>query len=266
MLGYNCVRQLAVALVALAILVGSNSASAAQGKTQVVVGSQHPEFSFSASISPHFLSRTKPSPVKLGLLSRFFPADAITPYPPALAEEKLLLDRHLELSTLGLPVCSVGLQVYPSTPVPERCKAAQVGTGTANVTISYPEEFGIRLDLKVHLYNGGARGGVTKLWLYFPVKVPVPTSILAPVEIRKVDQGAYGSEAVISMPKIAGGSGYFTQLWLNINREYNFKGERRSVAAFRCANGKFQFGGEASFLDGTQAIAEPAVRTCAVKR
>jgi hypothetical protein len=92
--------------------------------------------------------------------------------------------------------------------------------------------------------------------------VPVPTSILAPIEVKKIDQGALGTEALISMPKIAGGSGFFTQLWLNINRKYEFKGQRRSVAAFRCANGKLQYTAGATFLDGTQAAVPPAIRTC----
>lgn len=238
--------------------------SFAEAQAPVVVGGQSPAFSFSPSISPHFLSKTKPSGVKLGLLSRFFPPDQSHFYPLALSQEKLLLDRHLELFTRGLPACAPQLQVYPSVPIPKRCKAALVGEGKAEVRIAYPENVPLPLDLKVHLYNGGTTNGVTKLWLYFPITVPVPSSILAPIEIKKVDQGSIGTEALITMPKIAGGSGFFTQLWLNINREYEFLGRRRSVTTFRCANGKFQYSAEATFLDGTQATVPPTIRTCRV--
>lgn len=261
MLDYQHVRQLSLALAALAILfvVGTGARAA-----EVIVGGQYPTFTFSSSISPRFLSRTKPEPVKLGLDSHFFATDPSEIYPPALSQVKLLLDRHLELSTRGLPVCAVGLQAYPSVPVPERCKAAQVGEGKAEVTIAYPENIPLPLDLRVHLYNGGTRRGVTKLWLYFPITVPSPGEILAPIEIRKANQGTYGTEVLMSMPKIADGSGFFTQLWLNINREYGFRGERRSVASFRCANGKFQYSAKASFLDDTQAVDTVGVRTCGV--
>lgn len=257
-------RRTASSIAVLSIALALSPLARAQAP--VVIGGQFPAFTFSPSISPHLLSRTKPSAIKLGLLSRFSSPNPSQGYPLPLRQERLLLDRHLELSTRGLPACAPRLEVNPSAPIPERCKPALVGEGKAEVKLVYPENYPLPLDLKVHLYNGGTKRGVTKLWLYFPVEIPVPSSILAPIEIKGVNRGALGTEALISMPKIADGHGLFTQLWLNINREYEFNGHHRSVATFRCADGKFLYSAEASFRDGTKAAVSPAVGTCGVAR
>lgn len=148
--------------------------------------------------------------------------------------------------------------------VPESCTPALVGNGTAELILAFPESKALPFKAKVFLYNGGTRNAIAKLWMYIPIPVPTPRAIIAPIKVTKRDQGRYGTEVVAAVPEVAEGYGLFERLSININREYVFKGQRRSVATFRCADGKFQASGEATFLDGTQAAAPAAIRSCAV--
>jgi hypothetical protein len=71
--------------IALAVSIVLALTPLARAQPPVVIGDQFLAFSFSPSISPRILSRTKPSAIKLGLLSRFFPPDQDHIYPPALS-------------------------------------------------------------------------------------------------------------------------------------------------------------------------------------
>jgi hypothetical protein len=244
-------RRCALAtLAALAALVAGGLGASADAESEVVeVGGQGPP-PFGLTLSPRAFSRTQQRPVKLGLTGQF---NSFMEYrhPPALSQIKLLLDRHLDLSTRGLPACAPHLQIMSVAPVPRRCEPALVGSGKAEIFIGFPEGKPVVLEPEVLLYNGGTRGAATRLWIYIPISVPVPAALLAPIEIKKIDQGHYGTEAVAALPKIASGYGVFERLSLNINREYTYKDKRRSVATFRCANGKFVGSAEASFADGS---------------
>lgn len=257
--------RVSAGLTVLAVLVLTASATAATGPGVVEVGGQlPPAFTFSPSVIPRALSRTQPSPIKLGLTSEFASTTG-EPFPPALSQLELQLDRHLDLSTQGLPTCTPRI-VTTSNPrdVAERCTPALVGSGTAELIFAFPESKALPLKVKVFLYNGGTRDAVTKLWIYIPIPVPTPRAIIAPVKVKKIDRGQYGTELNAAVPEVAEGYGLFERLSLNINREYVIKGECRSVATFRCAAGEFQAGGLATFLDGTQGVAPAAIRPCAV--
>lgn len=264
MLGNGRGRRASATLAALTVLVVGLTATA-HAEVVEVGGQLSPPFTFSPSFSPRVVSRTEQTPVKLALASQFNPRPGF-PQLPALSQIELLFDRHLDISTWGLPACAPRLQLELAGPgsVAERCKPALVGHGKTEIFLAFPESTGIPLTPKVFLYNGGTRTGVTRLWIYFQILIPVPTTILAPVDVKSIDEGAYGTEAFISLPKIASGYGVFDRLSLIFNREYTFKDQRRSVVTFRCANGKFQAVGEAVFADGTPSAALPVVRPCGV--
>jgi hypothetical protein len=247
-------------LVALVIIA---SATAASGREVGEVGGQGPPpFSLSSLVSPHAISASKPTPVKLELQSEFADTPGFA-FPPALSQITLLLDRHLTISTWGLPACHFDPQVMAPMPVtvPPHCTAALIGDGEMNIYFAFPDSKGLPLRAKALLYNGGKRDGSTRLWVYVPVTVPRPGAIVSRIDLKEIDQGRYGTEAVVSVPEIERGYGLVELLSLSIDRKYDFNHKPRSVTTFRCANGKFIASGEAAFLDGTQADAL-TVRPC----
>lgn len=265
--------RLSASVTVLAILlVVSHAVPVGAEPTEVTTGWPGPEFTLSTSIKPRAVSRTKPTPVALGLEARLAPPMAY-PHPPQLGQIKMLLDRHLSVSTRGLPSCAPHLRVEPSLPVRRRCEPALVGDGEVEIYYAFPESKGLPLSAKAFLYNGGTQAGATRLWLYAPVTIPVPSAIIIPIDFKRIDAGHLGIEAVVSMPKVAGGYGRTELLSLNLDREYEFKDKTLSVATFRCANEEFASSAEATFRnEGTypdergEPVSADSIRTCAASQ
>ncbi|HET7445361.1 MAG TPA: hypothetical protein VFJ57_11945 [Solirubrobacterales bacterium] len=173
-----------------------------------------------------------------------------------------MLDRSLRISTSGLPVCEPPPDPRPAVPVLDRCTPSRVGHGTVVLYYAFPESKPFPpLRLKALIYNEGTRAGTTHLLIRAPVTVPVPTVIIARLDISRISAGRYGTEAVLRMPTIAEGYGLTELVSLTLDREYELHGKVHGVATLRCPDGKFQASGEAAFVDGTTASAE-AIRAC----
>ncbi|HET7445021.1 MAG TPA: hypothetical protein VFJ57_10220 [Solirubrobacterales bacterium] len=252
-------------LAALGALLALAGVAGAEQRPPVVVGGQQPTLTLEPSVSPRTLSKTKTSQIDLSLRSQFVVPEGAG-FPPALDRLRLLLDRHLELSTPGLPTCDPRLQIELGNPVTQRCRPALVGIGEIDLYLVYPEGKPLRLQTELPFYNAGTQGGVTRFWAYFMVPIPIPAPVFVPVKLRRINAGRYGTEVLIPMPKIADGHGLTESLTLRIDRRYGFKGRQRSVATFRCANGKFLAAGEAAFVNGIKAAVPAALQTCGVAR
>jgi hypothetical protein len=247
----------AAALGVLAAVVLSGSAGA---QRPVAILLPNVEFAFDANFSPIALSKTKPTPIALGLSGQIKTVDGT--HPPALREFILDTDRSGAINVKGLPICR-------PRPVEERsialaneiCPDAIVGHGTMSVEIALPEQSPLLVKSALTFFNRGVKQGVTTLLMYAFLKNPVPAAVVTIVKIRKVHKGRFGTEAVFSLPVIAGGNGSVTAFDAKLYKRFSYKGKRANLVTLKCPDGKIRARAEAIFSDGTEAEAE-VLRPC----
>jgi len=252
--------KLVVAL-GTAVLILSAGIAAAEKPTTVRAGNL--ELTLNGGFTPKTLSRTKLTPID------FFGSGAIRTidgtHPPALQEFILETDKSAEFTTEGLSICrSSQLQSQDSDHARAICEDSIIGTGVGKAEIAFPEQKPIPVTSPLTIFNGGAKGGVTTVFVHVYITVPTPAAIVTTVKISKIDRGRFGLKSVASIPKIAGGSGSATYFGFSIDKKYTYRGKRISVLSAKCPDGKLTAHGTAVFSDGTRASAE-ILRVCTPK-
>jgi len=233
-------------LVVLAGLAASASAAATISLLPPSV-----ETVFRGTVTPSKLPARGRAPVSLRLAEAIGKQDGS--HPPALQELDVELDRHLGLSVEGLPRCGAPLQEHgPRTGTVVKCEDAKVGAGTIEVEVAVSEQQPVRTSGQVYVYNGGVSKGRTRFWLYTFISAPVAGSILMPLDVRRDNNGVYGWKGVLTVPKIANGSGSVTSLSLNFSK---------GIFSAGCPTGKLQQRADSKFVDGTEA-AVAAIQHC----
>jgi hypothetical protein len=178
--------------------------------------------------------------------------------PPAL-ETHLLVDKHIALDTVGLPICTLGeLQADTPAQAMKRCGDALIGKGTATAEVEFPEQPAFEAKGPLLAFNGpslgggayGGRGYNEQLY-YVYAHVPLPTALIAVAKVSKAG-GKYGYKIDVSIPKIAGGAGSFKGAEFTIDRKWTYKGKEHSALDAECANGHFGAQVEVAFGDGTR--------------
>ncbi len=185
-------------------------------------------------------------------------------HPPALREVVADLDGDGALDPVGLPTCSFGQLVARDVATVRRiCGKAIVGTGVGWGEVAFPEQAPIPARSPITLFNGGVKGGVTTIFIHGFITVPTPAAIVSTIRISKVHHGRYGLRAVMTVPRIAGGSGSITRFTLGFGRYFTYKGERKSYDLAKCSDGHLDVkvikavfqdevgGGGATVLSGT---------------
>jgi hypothetical protein len=252
---------LALLLLALcSVLTLAVTCAASAREAPVVVG---PGFgvTFNGGVVPKRLSATQPTPVGLALSMT---ASGQGSHLPPVTELGFAIDRHVQLHLKGLSVCAA-----PRIKVDEgginNCEPAQIGHGKIHVSIAFPETEELQSDAALRIFNGGRHGGEWTLWGYAEIRVPSPAAIVLHGVIRERRQGAYGSEVLFAVPKIAGGSGSLTAFNATIRRTFAYRGEATSVLTSTCPSGALFLRGWARFADGTSANGK-VPRTCSPAR
>jgi hypothetical protein len=255
-------RRLALCALAASFVVALTGIAAAAEDVPVVNG----VFSFGIGISPKQVSKRKPTPIAFSASWRAQPGSV--PERP-VRELVLEADRHLSLDARGLPSCVINLQpsLRAAVPgrLPERCEGALVGRGSMRGYFFDPEIKPFPFNLKMEIFNAGKRDGVTILRGYSLITLPVIRELFTRIEIRKIANGRYGNEVVVSFPKIPGGSGVITAFDATIDRRFTFMGKPRSVVYLSCPDGKVQMHAEAIFADRSRE-SEDAIAPCSGRR
>jgi hypothetical protein len=217
------------------------------------------EATFDAAFAPKVLSKTRPTPIALTVSWRSPAFDG--PHPPPLSELTFDTDRNLAIDLKGFPVCKPQVQHEGFSDGEPICKSAQIGRGRIDVSIALPEAGEIQLSSTLRVFNGPKENGVRTLYLHALINRPVPSMIVMTAKIRTLHKGRYGAETVLSLPRIAGGSGSVTSFSATIDRKYAYRGRRVSVVTLKCPGGKIVAHGEALFSDGSRTQEELA-RAC----
>jgi hypothetical protein len=200
--------------------------------------------------TPTTLPKQHYAPIKLHGYGKIATADGTTP--PILETLTLWFDKHGEVVTEGLPVCTPG-KLQATTPAVARknCRGAIVGTGYGTAVVNFPEQKPILASSPITLFNGPPKHGNPTVLAHAYLSVPAPTTYIVPIEIQRVHDGRYGFKTEAKIPKIAGGAGTPLYGRLKIGREWTYKGKRLSYANAGCADGRLQGKGQFSFKDGT---------------
>jgi hypothetical protein len=239
-------------LAAVCVLgVAASAGSAAEQPTVEAGGGAMP---FDGGFTPTVLFKTKPTPVAFNLSGNFPTTDGT--HPPALKELVVEADKNLGIHVEGFPKCFVGIEIRASS-----CNPAILGRGTMNIEIAFPEQAPIQLKSKALVLNGGEARGVTTLFLRTYITVPTPAELTATVKIKRIRKGRFGTEAVATIPKIAGGSGSVTAFDLTIDKKYAYRGRRVSVLTLKCPDREILTRARAIFADGSSRQ-EELIRTC----
>ena len=210
--------------------------------------------SFDGDITPHSLPRDHPAPVRLQVEGRIGTTDGSQP--PPVQRIEIALNRAGHLSTAGLPACTSRLLQSTSTDVAlERCRPALVGRGHFSANVQFPTTDAIPADGRMLAFYG-IQSGRRALLLHLNITSPAQVTFVLPLLISRVNEGQFGTLLSAKVPRLAGGLGSVTGIDLTVNRQYTYKGKRRSFLSASCAapsgfsggiftlaQGRFHFGG-----------------------
>jgi len=199
--------------------------------------------------TPTTLPKHKFAPIKLHGYGKISTKDGSIA--PVLETITIWFDKHGEVETRGLPVCTKGKLAATTTAVARKlCPGAIVGTGYGKAVVYFPDSRPIPASSPITIFNGPPKNGNPTVLAHAHLTVPAPSTFVVPIEIQRINQGRYGFKTVAKIPPIAGGSGVPVYGRLKIGREWNYKGRRLSYANASCPDGRLQAKGSFRFKDG----------------
>jgi hypothetical protein len=201
--------------------------------------------------TPTTLPKHGYAPIKLHGYGKISTEDGSIP--AVLEEIAIWFDKHGEVQTQGLPVCTVArLKATDTKQARRACGDAIVGTGFGKAIIYFPESRPIPASSPITIFNGPrSKKGNPTVIAHAYLGAPAPATYIVPIEIQRVHDGRYGFKTVAKIPKIADGAGVPVYGRLKIGREWVFKGKRLSYANAGCPDGRLQAKGQFRFDDGT---------------
>jgi hypothetical protein len=171
-------------------------------------------------------------------------------------------DRGGAIHVRGLASCRRGQVHGASVPKLERrCGKAIVGRGSITFEVDNPEERPVFIGGDLILFNGGRHGKVTTLYVYAHFYTPAPSALVATAKVRRIHDGAYGTQAVVSIPKLASGRVSVASFELRIKRRFAHRGRSASFLTLRCSDHTVVARGTEVFSDGTR-LSQVVRRPC----
>jgi hypothetical protein len=202
-------------------------------------------------IAPSKLPRHKQVPISAHIDAEIGTVDGS--HPPAVKTLNIDFDKSIQVNAEGLPACELHQLVARATADAKKaCPDAIVGSGEAEVEVTFPEQAPILAKGPILLFNGGVQGGTTLLRIHTYVDVPAPTAVIATVKITRIDRGHYGIHTVSRVPAITGGAGSVIRFKLTIDRKFTYKGKRESYLTASCPTGTYYTEGDILFADGSK--------------
>ena len=259
-------RKLLTLTVALcaAIAVAAVGFASAAGEGPVTVRVGNIEVTADGHFIPSALSKKTLEPISLVISGKVATTDGT--HPPATKEVIIEGDKNAVVDSKGIPACTSGqLQSRDTKAAEAVCGSAILGTGQTTVEVAFPEQRPIPVNSKLLLINGGTSGGTTTWYVHAYFSAPITGAIVTTVKIKKTSNGRFGTKAVASVPKIAGGAGSVTSFNLTIAKNVKGAGGKtyHPIMA-KCTDGKLQAHAEVNFADGTKAATE-VIRGCTSK-
>lgn len=214
----------------ISLLIAS-TASIAVGASQAdVFQSGNVRVKFDAGFDPHSLPRQAPAPIEAHIEGSIATTDGS--HPPPLRWLEVELNRHGQLTTTGLPVCSAAhLQSTTTEQALARCGRSVVGRGDFEAEVSLGGD--VPAAGKIIAFNSRI-DGKPALMLHFFAGVPIRFTLVVPLRIIHRKKGEFGTLLRTRVPKLAGGLGSITQIDLTLDRRYSYRGRRLSYLSSAC--------------------------------
>jgi hypothetical protein len=210
--------------------------------------------------SPTTLPKHGYAPIKLHGYGKIGTKDGSTP--PVLEQLTIWFDKHGEVETRGLQVCTKGkLSATTTKQARKNCSGAIVGKGYGKAVVNFPEQPPIWAASPITIFNGPKKDGNPTVLAHAYLSIPAPTTYIVPIEIQKVHAGRYGFKTVAKIPRIAGGSGTPIYGRLTIGRKWKYHGKTLSYANAGCPDGRLQAKVELLFKDST-SMRGTVFKTC----
>lgn len=229
---------------ALALLVAAGSALAIRLHAGPLIVTADGGF------TPTTLPKHGFAPIKLHGFGKIATSDGSQP--PVLEKVTIWFDKHGEVETRGLPVCTKGKLEATTTPQARKlCPGSIVGKGFGTAVVNFPEQGPIPASSPLTLFNGPKVHGNPTVLAHAHITIPGPTTYVVQIEIQRVHDGRYGFKTVSTIPRIAGGYGIPLYARLTIGRTWKYKGRTLSYANAGCPDGRLQAKGQFLFKDGT---------------
>jgi len=232
-------------MLAAAVALAATAASGTAATTCAVSGLGCPappeiELLPALHVTPQALPAGKLAPVSFSGRARVTTANGT--HPSALREAVVDVDRDVVIDVDGLPACGYRrLASRESDAARDVCRRAIIGWGTAVVELSYPESRPIALETDVTLFNGGARGRATRLFLHGFLPIPRPRALVAPVTLEPAPGDGGGLHATIAIPRASEGHGSLIDFALTVRGTFaTADGARSSFLSARCPDGRFE--------------------------
>jgi hypothetical protein len=200
--------------------------------------------------TPTTLPKKGYAPIKLHGYGKVSTKDG-TP-PPITDTVTIWFDKHGEVETKGLPICTPGKLAATTTPQARKlCPGSIVGKGFGKAVVIFPEQGPIPASSPITLFNAAPRHGNPVILAHAHLTVPASTTFVVPIEIQRVHQGRYGFKTVAKIPKIAGGAGIPLYAQITVDRKWKYKGKMLSFVNAGCPDGRLQAKIQVSFKDST---------------
>ncbi|HEV2791290.1 MAG TPA: hypothetical protein VGV69_08350 [Solirubrobacterales bacterium] len=200
--------------------------------------------------TPTTLPKKGYAPIKLHGFGKIATDDGSLP--PVLETVTIWFDKHGEVETRGLPICTPAKLAATTVPQARKlCPGSIVGKGLGKAVVDFPEQPPIPASSAITLFNAAPKGRNPTLLAHAHLTVPAPTTFVVPIEIQRVNDGRYGFKTVAKIPRIAGGYGIPLYARLTVGRTWKFKGKTLSYANAGCPDGRLQAKGQFRFKDDT---------------
>lgn len=214
-----------------------------------------------AGFAPGLLDKARVTPGALSLSAQFATLDRS--HLPALKELVWEFDRNTRLGVSGLPGCHPRPGSNPQD-IEKECEPAIVGRGRARFQILFEESQDTYAESRLVVYNEGMPEGVPTLFAHAYITKPVPSAVNLKIRLEPVHSEGFRTAMVVTVPKIAGGSGSVTELSMRLKRRVVHHGDVDSFVSLRCLDGRIGTRAAATFSDGTR-LQDGAVRPCTAR-
>src|SRR5680860_1244829 len=115
-----------------------------------------------------------------------------------------------------------------------RCRRALVGQGNFAANVEFPDRAPFPAQGRMLAFNGIVRGKPAIL-LHIHGSAPIAITVVLNFKIRHPARGKFGTVLTTKIPRLASDLGYVTDVSLEFDRRYRYRGKRYSFLSARCA-------------------------------
>lgn len=223
---------------------------------------------FSGGIAPNALPRDSRAPISVSVAGTVRTLSGARP--PALRRISISINQGGLLDSRGLPVCHRD-QIEPSSTEEAlaRCGPAIVGHGSYDADVAFPEQSEFPSHGRIFAFNAVV-GGKRAILAHVYGQNPVPITRIIVFHIRE-SEGTYGTVLTGALPPSLNRWGYLKRISLTLQRDFTYRGQRRSYLSAACdaptgfSGATFPFARASMAFEDGRTLSSTLTRSCKVR-